>query len=305
LSAPTVIPIERLPSSRSDGFTFNDRLAQTMRRLAPCLLLALAGCAIHPRLAPTTVPLARVEAMLRVADAEWRRWGQQLVRLTPEAGSCAVLADGSCRHVDDGCGREMSAALCPRVNDYWRALKADGRGVARQRCGRTDVCEAAWPTEFGAPEPSPPWSAAFIGAVLREAGFREPEFAFAAAHAQYIVAARDRQASAFDVVAVPTTVDVGDLVCMPRGGGAASARPMTLDEIRAGRDVVTPMHCDLVVALDLQAHTLEAIGGNVQQSVARSVVPLAADNRLDWSPDPERGWILAMKPHRDYTPLRR
>lgn len=241
--------------------------------------------------------------MVRAADAEWRRWGMQQVRPMPGGGTCAVLADGDCRPVDDGCGREQAAALCPVVNDYWRALGPGGSGVERHRCVDVDVCEARWPAERGAPEQTPAWSAAFIGAVMRAAGFGETEFDFSAAHARYIVAARDRFASAFELFPTPAAVDVGDLVCAPRLAEGGATRPMAIGEIR-DRDGVTAMHCDLVVALDLKARQAETIGGNVQQAVSRSTVALDGEGRLHWAPDADRGWMLVMKPRRSYTPLR-
>lgn len=271
--------------------------------------LLLAGCALPPRLAPTTVSVERVSALVQIADAQWRGWGSLDVQLAADGETCAVLTDGDCRPVDDGCGRESTAALCPVVNGYWRALPPGAVPPDPQDCSRTDVCEAVWPAGEGEPIHSPPWSAAFISAVLRQAGFTASEFAFAPAHAQYIAAARDQRASAFEAVATPTTVDAGDLICLTRPGGALDDRPLRLDEIRDRPGLgtgmgVTPMHCDIVVAVDRQAHALTAIGGNVQQSVARRTVGLDADNRLAWSPWPALAWTVVMKPRRDYTPQR-
>lgn len=271
--------------------------------LALTTALLLGGCALPRRLAPTTVSVERVSAMVQIADDEWRRWGSLEVRLTADGDTCALLGGGACQPVDDGCGRESAAALCPVVNDYWRALPPGAVPPDPQDCSRTNVCEAVWPAGEEEPVHSPPWSAAFISAVLRRAGFTPPEFAFAAAHAQYIAAARDLKASAFEAVATPTAVDVGDLICLTRLGGVTGDRPLRLDEIRDRPGVaVTPMHCDIVVAVDRAAHTVAAIGGNVQQSVARRTIGLDADNRLAWSPWPALAWTVVMKPRRDYTP---
>jgi hypothetical protein len=70
------------------------------------------------------------------------------------------------------------------------------------------------------------------------------------------------------------------------------------------RDGVTAMHCDLVVSLDVANHTAAVIGGNVQQSVSRTMLTLDADQRLAWRPAVQADWILAMKPRRDYLPSR-
>ncbi|MEF7612929.1 DUF2272 domain-containing protein [Aquincola sp. MAHUQ-54] len=263
------------------------------------VLLGLAGCAGTLPVAPTTVPAGQVEALVRAAEAEWLRWGRQEVRFVPGGGTCAVIADGSCRPIDDGCGREQSAALCPVVDDYWRAL-----GPLREYhdCRRTDVCEAEWPADQGPPDFTPAWSAAFVSALMKAAGFSRSEFRFAAAHAQYVAAARDGHASAFEVVPTPAAADVGDLVCLPRAMAGDSGRPLGVDEVR-GRDGITPMHCDIVVRRDLEARTLDVIGGNVQQAVSRSIVPLGADGLLHRWPEPERAWMLVMKPRRAPAPL--
>lgn len=268
-----------------------------------------AGCASRPpRLAPTTVGPEQAAAIARIADAEWRRWGSgwamsPAVQAAGE-GSCAVLADGSCRPVDDGCGREQSAALCPVVNEYWRALGRAGTGRERHSCPQPDRCEAEWRPEYGTPQRTAPWSAAFVSAVMRQAGFSPREFRFAAAHAQYIVAARDGQATAFELWSTPAPVLPGDLVCLPRTAEAV-LRPMPLADIRDGQDGrgLTPMHCDVVVSVDAAGRRVQVVGGNVQQSVSRRELPLAEDGRLHWQPRPDAAWALVMKPRRAPTAL--
>lgn len=264
------------------------------------LVLALAGCASRGgRVAPTTVAPEQVAAIVTAADAQWQRWGGAWVLQQPGGDSCGLLADGSCQPVDDGCGREQSAALCPVVNEYWRALGRSGSGPERHACAQPDRCQAVWPPEAGRPQRTVPWSAAFIGAVMREAGFGPREFRFSAAHAQYVVAARDGLASAFEVLPTPAPVAPGDLVCGVRTEEGRQ-RQIGLHEIRGGRDGegVTPMHCDIVVSVDLQSLRAQAVGGNVQQSVSRRELLLGLDGRLYWSPEGEPGWALVMKPRR-------
>lgn len=274
-------------------------------RWAPVLLAAgavvlLAGCAARGgRVPPTTVGPQQVAAIVAAADAQWRRWGGAWVLQQPGGESCGVLADGSCQPVDDGCGREQSAALCPVVNEYWRALGRGGSGTERHACPQPDRCQAIWPAEAGRPQRTAPWSAAFVSAVMREAGFGPREFRFSAAHAQYVVAARDGQTSAFEVLPTPTTLAPGDLVCGVRTEEARQ-RQIGLHEIRGGGEGegVTPMHCDIVVSVDGQALRAQAVGGNVQQSVSRRELLLGLDGRLYWSPEGEPGWALVMKPRR-------
>ncbi|MEP6505967.1 MAG: DUF2272 domain-containing protein, partial [Betaproteobacteria bacterium] len=145
-----------------------------------------------------------------------------------------------------------------------------------------------------APDNTPPWSAAFISAVMRRAGFDETEFAFSDTHADYVVAARDHRASAYEVVPTPAAASVGDLVCATRQGRAGEPQPTLVQDIRSGQGA-TPMHCDLVVAVDTANRRLEAIGGNVQQSVARSLVALDGQGRVSASLNPARPWIAVMR----------
>lgn len=261
---------------------------------------ALAGCASRGgRVAPTTVGPQQVAAIVAAAQAQWLRWGGDWVLRQPGGESCAPLADGSCQPVDDGCGREQSAALCPVVNEYWRALGRGGSGIERHACPHPDRCEATWPADQGRPQRTAAWSAAFVSAVMREAGFGPREFRFGAAHAQYVTAARDGLASAFEVLPTPAPVAPGDLVCGVRTEEARQ-RQIGVHEIRGGREGegVTPMHCDIVVSVDRQALRAQAVGGNVQQSVSRREMLLGLDGRLYWQPDAEPGWVLVMKPRR-------
>lgn len=258
-------------------------------------LLLVAGCAQAPRrVAPTTVPPERIDAVVRIALDEWLRWGGALAGPSADGGSCLRQPDGACTTVDDGCGAELSAALCPRVDDYWRAL---GPGAPRHDCRRTDVCATTWPPEAGPPLRTPPWSAAFVSAVLQAAGFRAPEFHFSAAHAEYVVAVRDGRVSAFELWSTPAVVAPGDIACAVRDDGRGRPRPQRVDELR-DRDGVTPMHCDIVVAVDAAAGQASLVGGNVQQSVVMTRVPLDAAGRLQREPGGERDWLLLLRPRR-------
>jgi len=271
--------------------SFRDtRLFRATRFLLATLLVA--GCVTRGPVVPTTVGPERIARMLQIAEAEWQRWGSPWVGRTADGAQCALLASGDCVEVDDGCGREMTAALCPVVNGYWASLGPGG--IQRHTCPLTDQCEARWPPEWGPPHWTPAWSAAFISAVLRRAGFSESEFRFGKSHADYIVAARDHLTSAHDVVPTPAIALPGDLVCALREG--ARIAPAEIDRITAG-ETPTPMHCDLVVRVDFSARRLEAIGGNVQQAVSRSTVELDEQGRVAASPGAGRAWNLVMRLH--------
>jgi hypothetical protein len=267
----------------------------------PCRTLILlatliaTGCVTHGPVAPTTVPPERIARTVQIAEAEWRSWGSQLIGTTTDGVQCAVLASGDCAEVDDGCGREMSAALCPVVNGYWAALGPAGAGgIERHACPQPDRCEARWQPEWGPPLWTPAWSAAFISAVLRRAGFSESEFRFGKSHADYIVAARDHLSSAHDVIPTPAIALPGDLICALREG--ARIAPGEIARISAGESP-TPMHCDLVTRVDFAGRRLEAIGGNVQQSVSRITLDLDEQGRVGASPVAGRTWSLVLRVH--------
>ena len=265
------------------------------RTLVLLATLIVAGCATHGPVAPTTVPPERISRMVQIAEAEWRLWGSQVVGMTNDGAQCAVLSSGDCGEVDDGCGREMSTALCPVVNGYWAALGQGGSGgIERHTCPQPDRCEARWLPEWGPPLWTPAWSAAFISAVLRRAGFSESEFHFGKSHADYIVAARDHLSSAHDVIATPAIALPGDLICALREG--ARIAPTEIARISAGESP-TPMHCDLVTRVDFAGRRLEAIGGNVQQSVSRITLDLDEQGRVGTSPVAGRTWNLVLRVH--------
>lgn len=268
-----------------------------MRRLGLALCAVLAGCAVvtppDVARAPTTVSRAQIDRLIANAHAAWVQWGSRVARvdLAPEA--CLVQADGSCVDVQDGCGDEQTAALCPIVHTYWEAVPPHR---TRHACGLTDVCRTHWPPgDTRSPENTRPWSAVFVSKLLIDAGFSATEFRPSMSHAGYIVPARRLHTTAFDVVPTPAPVAAGDIICATRNGYALT--PDQLDQIQDG-DLAPPLHCDIVVAVDATAKTLQAIGGNVSQTVAMTEVALDAQGRLRFDPAQARPWILVMKARR-------
>ncbi len=264
-------------------------------------LLMLAACAPLPKapppkipVAPTQVPPTRIDRLVELAEQEWIRWGSRVVAAPEGDTLCLLHPDGYCDYIEDGCGLEKTAALCPVVNEYWAAI--DYR-LIRHSCERTDVCEIQWPdSEPLPPVRTPPWSAAFVSAMMQRAGFSQREFLPAASHADYVVAARDGYMSSYAVVPTPTPAARGDLICAVRG--ESSLTPADIALITDGRQA-TPMHCDIVVRVDPAARKLEAIGGNVQQTVAKSIVSLDAQGWVSFDLNPRRPWMLVMKARRE------
>ena len=266
--------------------------------IAAMVLPLLASCVsvVDRRIAPTTLSDAQVARLVGAAEAEWTRWGSKRAYGLPGNEMCLVVSDGSCQDVEDGCGQEQTSALCPVVDEYW----AQVRGAFRHDCTRNDVCEWQWP---GPEEPirTNAWSAAFISAVMAKAGISQSEFQRSHRHAVYVAAARDAYASAYEVVPAPAAAVPGDLICAGRtteNGTPSPITPATVGHIAAG----VAMHCDVVVSLDPIANTLESIGGNVNQTVAKTTVELDEMGRVAFDVDKGRKWALVMRARRALPP---
>ena len=133
-----------------------------------------------------------------------------------------------------------------RIRDYWKSVDRPDRS------GLTDV----------------PWSAAFISWDIESAGVPRDLFCPNALHTIYVERMVDR-ARRPGAAFIPHRTDerapqVGDLLCASRDDGGT-----TLENLNRG-----PGHCDIVV--EVRAGEVHAIGGNVRDSVSRSVFPLDA-----------------------------
>ena len=129
--------------------------------------------------------------------------------------------------------------------------------------------------------------------MLARAGFKPSEFWPSRAHAGFISAARDSYASAFQVVPTPTAVSAGDIICATR-----SDTRLTPADIGLIGPHGPAMHCDIVVQIDAASRVAHAIGGNVQQTVARTIVPLNEAGELEFDAASARPWILALRARR-------
>lgn len=131
-----------------------------------------------------------------------------------------------------------------RIHDYWASVDRPDRS------GLDDV----------------PWSAAFISWDIASAGVPRDLFCPSSLHTIYVerIVERARKPGAAFVARRPSerAPQVGDLVCASRAGSGT-----TLDNLNRGAG-----HCDLVV--EVKPGWVAAIGGNVGDSVNRSVFPL-------------------------------
>ncbi len=131
-----------------------------------------------------------------------------------------------------------------RIADYWASVDKPGRS------GLTDI----------------PWSAAFISWDIESAGVPRDLFCPDQSHTIYVerMVTRAARPGAVFIPRRPTerAPEVGDLICAARDGSGT-----TLDNLNRGAG-----HCDIVV--EIRPGEVHAIGGNVGDSVNRSVFPL-------------------------------
>lgn len=244
-----------------------------MTRFIPFILCCLlGGCASAPAPTPPLTPEqghAAWAKSIEIALGEWQRFGGQVVHLHTDAEGNEVVAIDPVRRWEDA--RDAYAPLVA----YWAAVGEDP--------GSFDgwpACLSGWrlkcPWQL-------PWSAAFIAYVMQEAALSAYDFPPSAEHWEYLkglIKRARKPAPAF----VAETIDryapqPGDLICKTRAG----ADPPPFDALLADPDRFggsLPMHCDLVIANhgspERPDGRIEAIGGNVMNSVSKSILPTEA-----------------------------
>jgi hypothetical protein len=253
-----------------------------MRRWLLALVATLAGCAAPPPRAPEpplSYPPSAAERVIRLALAEWRDWGgfvRDAWSPQPEASP------------------EREAANFPRVLAYWRAVEDDEGAIAANR-PRYRAALAGTPGDGTALWEEPAWSAAFVSWVFRAAGVDAREFPVNATHSLYldglIADARTFPATAPFRPHAPEehAPGPGDLVCLDRS--RAPLRHWTERLAETGRP--RPMHCDIVVGT--APGVVEAVGGNVADTVALTRFPAGPDGRLLPSPTGRLPVVLVME----------
>jgi predicted small lipoprotein YifL len=237
---------------RSNGF----RLPAVLLFLC-VLAFVLSGCGTSDR-GPYESPPTN-----RVANVAWQEW-------TKFGRSTVVYGGGNANGYVNRLGlSERSEPLSTRVGDYWGS------------CGHP---------EWNGRSAGRPWSGAFVSWVMAHAGVGPREFPPAGRHGTYLaeIYAREHTSrpTAF-VLRAPTEYvpRPGDLVC----SGTAGASWRYADARTAKRRIdSTAAHCDIVV--ETRGGYLQAIGGNVKNSVTMSLFPVDSRGRL--LNVPGRPWLL-------------
>ena len=249
-----------------------------MKPLLIVLFLALAGCGSTPEKpvqpeAPPKTQKTQPRAVrsksfpvhswkykiAKIANNEWLYFGQQKVVIDEN--------EESIPHV--GIWEDDDYSHSNRINQYWRAV-----GVSR----------------LSGKDCKEPWSAAFISWIMQEAGVPEYLFPPASAHRSYL---NHFLANAHNpgAVLIPHTIQEykpkpGDLICANRGRSTpAKVIEVLPDSLNA------KLHCDIVV--ETKGQTLQAIGGNVRNSVSKTILTLSPKGYLQFTRP--RPWFLIIE----------
>jgi hypothetical protein len=235
------------------------------------------------RTGPTSWARRRV---VDVAVQEWAFFGMQTIDATkvedrilppglvPDAINPQLPAPRIERQFARVGTAESNDDLDTTIAGYWSSTPDGSRVLAQQN--------NAWNAPGGnSVNWVQPWSAAFISWVMCEAGLGDmAQFHRSIAHREYIdqaIRARDGMDSdaayvAYDAGEAP--IEPGDLLCNAR----ASANYRMLADRRPDVGRFAPTHCDIVVKIDERLGRILVIGGNVEESVSLTILPLRRDS---------------------------
>lgn len=140
-----------------------------------------------------------------------------------------------------------------------------------------------------------PWSAAFVSYVFRSTGAGS-NFAYSGSHSTYIVEAIRNTIgkSSMTPMFFGYSIDeaspaIGDLICAPRG----KTKSWRFDDIPLTSKSKFTSHCDIVVSVGKD--TLEVIGGNVGDTVAKTIVRINEKGRIVRDQPDFRNWFVVIK----------
>lgn len=222
--------------------------------------------------------------VVAIALREWRLFGEPVSDddplLRPEPTTPVVKP-------------ERTPGLWQRVGEYWW-IGQDPQETEIAWDGKHDadghITDFVHDGRFA-------WSAAFISYVMRVAGAND-RFAYSPNHATYINAAATGQEKGVKARnPARYAPKPGDLICVGRGASKS---------VRF-RDLPTPQgfpaHCGIVVAGPHDdapfGHEISIIGGNIDDAVALTHVPVGQDGRLfdhrGRSLDPRYPWCVVLQ----------
>ncbi len=237
-------------------------------RLPAILLLALvswtlAGCGSSgQRTGGGYADRAPSDRVAYTAWQEWTRFGRSTVVYGGQAGGYTNRSGVT----------ERSEPLASKIGDYWGS------------CGHPD---------WNGRTSGKPWSGAFVAWVMSRSGIPASEFPRDGRHGGYLAALYDHEQrggrAAFKLHAPNEYAPKpGDLVCT----GTAGPTWRHADSRTARRRIdSTANHCDIVS--DVRGGYVQAIGGNVKNSVTMSLYPVDSHGRL--VPFAGKTWFMVVE----------
>jgi len=227
--------------------------------LSLTLALFLAGCGSSQRGGYADHPPS--DRVAYTAWQEWTRFGRSTVVYGGHAGG----------YTNRNGVTERSEPLASKIGDYWGS------------CGHPS---------WNGRTTSRPWSGAFVAWTMAHSGIPASQFPRDGRHGGYLATLYERQhlGSRAFVLHAPNEYAPrpGDLVCT----GTAGPTWRYADSRTARRRIDhTANHCDIVT--DVRGGYVQAIGGNVKNSVTMSLYPVDSRGRL--VPVAGKKWLLVVE----------
>lgn len=202
------------------------------------------------------------QQIVQLAKQEWQYFGKQVIQLNGDEESIPHVG----KWEDDG------GPYTARVNTYWRSVGKPG--LDGMDCKQ-------------------PWSAAFISWVMDSAGVPHSLFPPDDAHWGYVHYILDHSDSANSGFIGHSITEYkprpGDLICATRGNrGYTPVYAMDPITVLQGH---SKLHCDIVV--EHNGNQIGVIGGNVRNSVSKTVMNLSPEGRLQISE--RRPWFVVLE----------
>ena len=197
-----------------------------------------------------------------VAWEEWSRFGRSTVVYGGHAGG----------YVNRSGMSEHSEPLNSRVGDYWGS------------CGHP---------EWNGRTTSRPWSGAFVSWVMAHSGVSASSFPRAGRHGQYLdraLRSRARRPRRASCCMRRTSTRPRRATSCARGTAGPTWRYANSRTARRRIDY-TVSHCDVVTGV--RGGFIQAVGGNVKNSVTMSLYP--ADSRGRLAPTPGKIWMMVVE----------
>lgn len=178
---------------------------------------------------------------------------------------------------------KLEIKQCKIINQHWLAVPKDAYGYGVDTC---KFPEKPKPGEKGWDDY--PWSAAFISYAMKISNVGN-KFKYSSRHSDYIIEYVKNPTSYFKGLPITNTIpESGDLLCAPRDGD----KKLTYDEIFERTKFAS--HCDIIVD-KYNNDYIEVIGGNVGDSITKTIVLLDSNGKVKVT-DPEfRPWLVVIK----------